>query len=819
MNNIHGFIANIMPDQVVDRENYIDKIVSIFKNPLKSNIVIIMAGSAVGKSSLVDKLLDNKSIQQDKIRVRTLPINQSQKNEEWEFLGNIFSAVRKKYENTPDSFTGYIYSLKNKFVNKDMLYYVISTIYSNESLTKNKFINSFFFLSLLWFFKLGKFNIENLVDDNSINAYRIKAQYIKYILNHKKIVFSLDNIQNIDKNSFRELLNIVNETKSNNPQFIFEYTLSEEKSQKCCQELATIFETTSVETQIILLEKIESKYIVDVVSKHMLLPNRNWEFNVNLQRKYEQNDSGNIREMIDYGICFNESNNSYSESEEYSLENILNLPDFAKQLLSIIICSNNSISKELLEHFREDINLNIETAIQELSERLLIDENGPLINLSHASLGDVWFKNPQHFSVFDNISYNCLEKYYLNNIRKYGLEKTPLYDQSWINLINIYAKYKTENIVFLFKYIDIDCKNLISRENAWKYINKIIDITKSNNKEYYDLLVDIIRYCFESELYENGFQIVQDIEEQISTDILTLYHSMYLSALDKHNENIIFCQSILNKREINATLYYNIKLISLASYRSLHQLEDCYRIHEELTHDKKFRKMNEYAFFLRLCEMYLDRNKSLKFLRRSVKIFEKRGDYIQAGKSLISYAYILASQGKLKMAQQKIEKAERYLADKRMGFHMFLVNKAAISLYNGDYSEEVWETLNKSEITAVVPFDKLAIIVNKLVWCIENKNSNRHEMLIKQAIDLLEKEPDRHIHGLIYYNIYYLLKSRNMEDNTFYLKKAEEMAPYCKPVYARLKKAPTRETKFALKYNWHVCFLAYWTYDLINIDK
>ena len=193
-------------------------------------------------------------------------------------------------------------------------------------------------------------------------------------------------------------------------------------------------------------------------------------------------------------------------------------------------------------------------------------------------------------------------------------------------------------------------------------------------------------------------------------------------------------------------MFYNIKLISLSSYRSLNLIHECNSIHKELLRDKNFRKTAEYPFFLRLCEMYLDRDKSLKYLSQSVTLFTKEENYIQAGKSLISYSYILASQGKLKKARQKIEKAELYLSNKRMGSHMFLVNKAAISLYSGDFSERVWDMLNNSEITAVVPFDKLAIIVNKLVWCIENKNSNRHEMLIKQAKDLLKQEPDRHIH-------------------------------------------------------------------------
>ena len=814
MKEIPGFIANISPNQIVDRDKYIDHILSIFNESSKSNIVIIMAESAIGKSALVDKLLDNKLLKQETIRVRTLPLNQSQKNEEWEFLNSIFSAIKEKYHSTAYSFSEYIYSLKNKTANKDMLNYVISTLYSKDISKNSLFIHSFSFLSLLWFFKLGNFDVQNIVDDNSIDANRIKAQYIKTILKKKNILLSIDNIQNIDKNSLRELLNIINETKGNNPQFLFEYTLTQNNNKDNCNKLGESFQTTAVKTNIILLEKLEAKYIVDVLSKHMLVPNSNWDFNISIQKQYIKNNNGNIREMIDYGICFNEKSKTYPEVCKDSLKNILSLSEYAKQVLSFVICSDSSISRNFLKQISLDIKLNIDTAIQELLDRLLVIEKDDKINLSHASLADVWRNNPNIFSVFDNISYSYLETYYLKILEKEEVNKTSLFDQAWINLINIYANFKTEKLLNLFQYIEVDSKILISQDNSWKYINRILEKIKCNYKDYYKLTIDIIRYCFETELYEEGFNLIIDIEKQLDTDIIKLYHAMFLSALDKHKENIEYCKNILGSTKTNAYVYYNIKLISLSSYRSLHILKECYHIHDELYHDKKFKDTKEYAFFLRLCEMYLDRNKSIKYLHKSVKIFEKNNNYIQAGKSLISYSYILASQGRLKKAQQKIMKAEKYLENKRMGIHMFLVNKAAINLYCGNYSEEVWEILNKSEITAVVPFDKLAIITNKLVWCIENKESNRHEMLIDQANELLQLEPDRHIHALVYYNIYYLLKSRNIENNKFYFEKAKEMAPYCKPVYARIYNSPTPETRFALRFNWHVCFLAYWTYDL-----
>ena len=265
-------------------------------------------------------------------------------------------------------------------------------------------------------------------------------------------------------------------------------------------------------------------------------------------------------------------------------------------------------------------------------------------------------------------------------------------------------------MIALFRFLDEDCKGLISRNNAWKYIYNIINATKNNIIDNKDLYVNFIRYCFERELYSEGFSILELIQGYIDTKQYILYKAMYLSALDRHQENILLCKENIAICEEKNSYYYNLKLISLASYRSLHILAECEKIHNELLHDREFKKLKEYGFFLRLSEMYLDRRKSMKLLKKSVEFFEKNDDTIQAGKSLISYAFVLSTQGKLNIAKKQIEKAEVYLSKKRMGSHMFLVNKAAIQLYSGDYSERVWETLNESEITAVVPFDKLAII-------------------------------------------------------------------------------------------------------------
>lgn len=813
MNRANGVILNIPPEQVVDRDEYIKKINEVILYPDSSNVIFLTSESAIGKSALVDKLLSNSALTQEVIRVKTLPKNKSEKIEEWEYLSNLFTTICNKYQGTDYSFEEYIYSSQNNTNKKDIWEYTIDMLLSEDTdKWKSKFFRVAIYLMAKQFLKLGKFGVDSIIQDKSIRGMRIKAQYIKYIIYKSHFIISIDNIQNIDKESLRELINLINETSALSPQFILEYTSNKGDDSNAILGFADNFTGTPASIKIFSIEKLRKEYIVDAISKHIMEMSSDWSFNLRLQEKYEKEDSGNIREMIDYCICYQHENTSDSSIEtNESLNNILSLPDASKQLLSIIVCANNSIDISILQRICAKINLDMKMALEPLQQRLILEVTQDGVELSHASLSDVWRESNTYFEHFDNSSQRYLEEEYTEIIKTSC--NSDIRDHAWVKLIQLYGCISPEKLARLFSHIDSDFRRRISRESAWKYIDKIVQSTWKNLNAHYDLYLNIIRYCFESELYSEGYSILLKVLVSHENEILILYKAMYLSALDRHVENIVYCKEMENYFRQTRT-YYNLRLISLASYRSLNQLDKCKEIHNELIKDKAFKKLPEYGYFLRLCEMYLDRNKSPRYLRKSVYVFEKASNPIQAGKSLISYSYILASQGKLKRATKMIEKAEKYLTNKRMGIHMFLVNQAAIRLLSGDYSDGVWEILSESEVTAVVPFDKLAIISNKLVWCCENPSSNRHKLLIKYANDLLDKEPDKHIHGLVYYNIYYLLNKLKDPEAEIYFKKAVQMKPYCKPLKARLDNAITVETKFALTKPWHVCFLAYWTYDL-----
>lgn len=84
----------------------------------------------------------------------------------------------------------------------------------------------------------------------------------------------------------------------------------------------------------------------------------------------------------------------------------------------------------------------------------------------------------------------------------------------------------------------------------------------------------------------------------------------------------------------NERLYLNANLAVLSSYRSLGDYKSCLKIHKELK-KRKYRKYIEYGYRNRLVDMYLNRQKCIGYLNKSIKHFEKISNTCKLPKHLL----------------------------------------------------------------------------------------------------------------------------------------------------------------------------------------
>lgn len=799
--------------QFVDREEETTTILNDIYDNINSKIAIIAASTAIGKSAVAQKILSTYCGNKMIVRIKTMPQNVGNNPNEWEYFEAIFQAISKACKNRNQhnlTFEYFINNDKSKITNKELLSALIDDLAKEQS--KISYLLVLLSHLLKRAFHIGIYDSNKISSSNSLSARRIKAHYIDYVFEKLDLIINIDNIQNIDYTSMNHLIKWIGNYAAKGNYYLFEYTLSEQYTRSSLQQFQNYLSTSEVSSDIYFLEKISSEYIIDIVSKHTDIPIENRFFSVKLLEYYKNDDSGNIRKAIDFSI--NYTSNNGDENLNPTLSNLLRVSDNGKYILAVIIMHNGRITYEELsdivtEKFITTIKLN--KLLEELNSHLIISMNSNTIEIKHASIIDSWNSSPT-FEQYIQMSYIDYEKYLLNKLR---LEKDES-NIAWVFLLQLYSTYNPSKIRNLLEYLNNGMIHTISPQNAWTYMEMLIEKTSNKVIEFKSMYYEILKICFESELYEEGYRCIRILEAEIpliKDHNLLLHKCMYLSALDEHDENIKLCEEYMEKTDKLTRVYLNLCLIAMSSYRSTNQKEKCFKLFKEIESEPVYKGYIEYGYFLRLTCMYLPRKEGAKYIKKSINFFKRCNDYHQAGKSLISYAYAQASLKKYNKALKSIKQAQKYLKDKKMGQHMFLVNMASILLSKNIFDDFTWECLDKAEISARVPFDRLAIILNKIIWCIENESYSQVRFLINTATNLTSREPDKHIHALLYYNIYLFYKKvGNEEQERIYYNKAYEVRDWCIPMKEIMEGGKNQR-----KHEWYNCFLEYWTYDLFEI--
>ena len=808
-------------EELVDRTEEFDTLLPEILQTIKSNGTIICASTGVGKTALSNKIIKHlDDTYKLVINIKTDPENSSTNYKEGKFLANIFAKTveitnaspgKKKY-----TFSYFIAHSKNKNLKKAIRERFFEDIFSADTNIKTcKIIVYYMFKRLL---KLGEFNSNSLINEDRSSNIRIMNYYLQYLFSNLKIFLKLDNLQNIDETSLSYILGWMNEYKNNGHYFLYEYTLDKKNTFQNAIQLIEKLKDTGVSIKLRKLEFLED---TDALKAFKIAsPNKIYTVDDENAIKYYYNNigCGNIRKLIDYDC---DNLNSCSHFYDPTFEKLQVLEKEELYIIAVIILCNGSISTTFYEGIFQDDPLikNKMNALENLcdKENRILELNNGNVKIEHASIIDSWNKHETDFLEYSLLAYSRLHEFLKNGIEA----KTSFYiskQKATILLLQLYKKYDFELIIDLLDEVEELSRNELSVNNVWEILKIIVDATSQKASSYIQIYMKIIQICFNCELYENGLKCIELLEMCSTIDIPSfyIYKCLFLSALDRHNESIVVACTIQTICKNNSRVNLNAKLILLNNNRSINNAIECKKIGKNIEQHSEYKNYPEYGYFLRLAYLYLNRQTSIKRVKESVKFFNEINNVVQEGKSLITYANHLAVTGQLREAKKALSKAERKLKNTKYGYHMLLVNKAAIMLLDNDFSEGIWDLLDQAELSAVVPFDKLAILNNKLIWCMENKAFTKTDLIVNQIKRLFTFEPDKHLHSFINYNLYLFYSDLKVtsEAEKFY-KKADEMKEYCTTLNLRMTQKNDENRMFLLSKRWHVCFLEYWTFDVL----
>lgn len=809
---------------VVDRDEDAGLILEDIQNNSQNKIHILYSKTAIGKSSLVTKVLDKyDGLKYHVIRIKTIPNNNAD-DSAWEFLEEIFKGISeyfKKLDADPLyelKFTEYIRFGNDLQNRKSKLEKNSDYFFTGDD--KKGFIKRGLHILFKYLFSINEFDPEKIVYSESLESRRIKSNYIKMIMRKCPLLLAIDNLQNIDSYSLKCIREWFSSCPNGNHYFLFEYTLNEAGDK---YGLNNLIDTLSPYVHITSSEvpATDSCYIIDIINRRIGEISKDLDFNINILKHYSEVSNGNIKEIKDYCITYKkEYKLNKSESENGTLRNLkeASYPN-GQYILALIILLGGSISIHLLKKMCVS-NFQLKSELEDLNKKNLIISFQQNIELDHASIADQWKRNIQYFQNIENVAYTNLKHYFLEDLNGKDIEKR---NAAWRMLLKLYSQKEPFLIKDLLPILEERIISTVSPEKAWTYINEAFLALKDNPIEHRVVLYKMLGICFRLELYSEGYKMIEFLEDfdSFHSDMMFILHKLlFLVAIDQHDKAITIFENIKNEFNMHTRMGLNLMLTVLCSYRYAGRLDLCMEIHRTILKDSIYKEYFEYGYFLRLTNIYLHNRKAIAFAKKSIDFFHHLSDSYQEGKSLITYAKLLAGLGKYKKALRELSKASILLKYSSIRNNVLWVNEASILLMQGTTTNYVWELLCKSEYTAVTSYDKLAIVIVKLAWCYENKAFSNIDSLIIEGENLILEEPDLHIHALFYYNVYAICLLRKDDHNiTEYRQKVLNLKNQSRYVKARFEGPKTKEEAERLKHPWFICYLSFWNHDVYYFEE
>lgn len=799
--------------EYIDRLKESKQINEFYQNSSESSLLLMFSKTGIGKSSLSHKFTDNikNDIGIDIVYVITNPMNNSVSNQGC-YQMEIFKWIYK-YFKSDDTYSFEKYIFKNKTYRK----YIISKIISesqNQASLKSLIIKVFGVNLLKRIFKIDQFDYEALFEDYSKQTNKITKEYIEFILDNRKLVLVIDNIQNIDEYSLEIILDWLSIYKEKKHFFIFEYTIDETRDSII--KLREKINNYDLKLHFFELNNMDADYAIEAAKLHAQ-DNKNTDIKLERSKakNYYEKADGNIRSLEDYIRSFNH-NKQYNVSNSATYESISSLDDNEALILSIVCLNNSKINKyllgELLKNYCNNININnsLEVLINEMDLLVARDED---YYIKHASILDNWNRASEiELKKITLIAYSLLRNHY-QRLSKNSNNNDNL--NNYLLLIKLYSKYEPDKLYNLLNNFSDIMKEFLSPQQLEEYIVKIDNELSDKILEYTDFYYKLIDICIDVKLFVVADQLLQKSFNYKNLKKYIFYKCNIFIQKEDHTGNIDFINNILNSiNDEYFTLY--LKLFLMISYRSINNMIMVTTINEDIDQSiNNYRDTLFWGFYLRLSEIRKKRNEAICEVEESIEHFTKFNIKVQIAKSQVALSFLYAITGRTNDAIIESDKAEKIIVKDFSNRHIFYNNKAAIYLLNGNTGSEILSMLKSAEKYAVGTFDKLAICNNILVYSMETNDKRNSKIYASKLLSNISNEPDKHILSILYYNLHlYYETTNNYALRDKYLSKSYSLKEYCKSLNARLTNTSIDDgTQILISKPWHVCFLDYWNID------
>ena len=772
-------------NRVRETEN-LSKYISEVKHE-EAQIIIVAGSEGIGKTSLVNNLLESKLTSTNYIKVSTLSGRNTSITEYlyisklYEYLVNF--AKRKRNFNIPTPLQRTI--ILNP---KSILKYIGELILSFRGISKPS----------------------PLIEPTITSGIIKKKEYIIDTLKENKFIIGIENLQNIDTESFEQLLDIIKRT----PQtcYIFEYTTPQgDVIDSSLIKIMEKFNEVISKPNLLTVKKLPFDEAKKIVS------NKHSEEKISNAYKKSQ---GNLFYLHSLDI---ENANDNDESLKSS---IMNLGKIKLFILYTLFLNESPMSENELLKFLPSIEkctiIDIEKELTELLTANLITLSNGELQIAHSSI--------QHELNEDIIqklhpsitfaSYDWLKKHYLN------LFSVNPSDDVIEHLFQLFVRFSDKDISLLLPYI----KKIIKKR---KYRKKIIEaiiqyqkkIKESGNilkQQSYEINLMLTELCIECGIHDEAEKVFQEIKKN------TPYHNalqFLIFALEPNYAQAL--KKIKNLRKKISTDYENLisDLAEMKLCMEYQKSDQTKRIAKKIEENPQYSHYFEYAFFLRnYAELIDDFEIKCDYYSRAIKKFREynRNDLVAETYVLLCMEY--AYYGKLSEAHEYLALAQELHNIKEAHIQN---NTAVLSILENRISEDTFIQLNDSLLLIEDLYEELIVRCNLMVAYIKINELNNAAEICKsiENSDFEQFQYEEFLH-IIYQNLFFYYSIQGDKNKASYyrnklsnLSQREGIREFTRNlILCQLKNQKNKEI-FYSQFPFRVDFLGEWGIELNSIEE
>lgn len=726
-------------ENLIDRNNEI-KLLSNFVNSQGStNKIIILSGiSGIGKSGLMEKLKMSKLISNDIITVKM-------SKSSVETIENLqyFNDIYKEFE---------IFSFNNSSL--------VPTPTEHGIRSFGNLLRYIFYLMRSAF---GLGDAEPLAEIGEEASIIRKKDYIVYLLNHSNIILNIDNIQNIDTQSFELLQFIIKNTK--NKTFIFEYTLGE-KDKTHFYNFYKELKETGVIIENFIVEKMDFSIAKSLAPKNISI-------NFEVIEKLYDDSQGNLMEIIlaNEQSKLNNSNinisiKALSIYEKYIIYLIyLHESKIDKNLL-YLLCYQVTNNHSLTEYFKTK---DLEKLIENLLNKKILKFDSNMFLSIHDSI-----KHELDKVTYDPIlfcAYASIKRYYFENLNKTN-------DFSMLEqLVFLCMKFSDEELFSLLprlkellneqKYPQLIISKLV------KYRESVLEMSANSliiQKGIYKLTILLIEVCISNKLADEAQKNLNTIFDVNNNYHLALQGLIYSLCESFEVENKL--RSLIEHAPINSRLRLILELALMNYCMKMHSSNISEKLGVAILNDPFYKQFKEYAYVLRnYAELCDDNEKAIEYYNKALKIFKTQEMNLNVSSIYISLAMIYAYKGNLLDAKKALKRALS-LDKSSTTICYYLNNVAAIDILGNKYDKKTEKSLLDSSLLSVTVYETVLIYCNLLIYYCLTDEYDKASFYAKK-IEVLYKDfqYEEFLH-IVFQNLYfYYTRIKDFKKKAFYYKK------------------------------------------------